>query len=267
MKHTILLFGKIVKYRFTALIEYPGAYFAGIIAQWFSYGIRMALLFLVVWNFGSLAGWLPDEVIFLYALWLLSYALAASFTFNLCRGFSQMAINGTMDEALIRPMSPLAYLFATTYNLGYISHVILTVAALVLSITRLGIVWSVFQWIWLIVTIVTGAVIQGCMMLICDMPAMRTRSESPTGVFFWDINFWFLQYPISIYPKPLILLFTSVLPFGFINFYPIQVLLGKQEGILPQIMIWLSPVVAAVLLFVTGLCWRGLTRRYESAGT
>jgi len=265
--NTILLFCKIVKYRFRALIEYPGAFFTGIIAQWLSYGIEMAMLFLIVWSFGALAGWVPDEVIFSYALWLLCYALAASFTFNLCRSFPQIAINGTLDEAFIRPMPPLAYLFATTYNLGYISHLIITIAALAFSITRLNLDWSVFQWFWLIILIITGAFIQGCMMLICDMPAIKTRSLSPAGTLYWDVNWLFIKYPISIYPRPLQLIFTSILPFGFIGFYPVQVLLGKQEGILPQIMIWMSPVVAVILIFITAAFWRGITRRYESAGT
>ncbi|MCL2821437.1 MAG: ABC-2 family transporter protein [Oscillospiraceae bacterium] len=265
--HTFLLFCKIVKYRFRSIIEYPGAFIGGLAAQWLAYGIEMMMLFLIVWNFGTLAGWVPEEVIFLYALWLLSYAIAASFTFNICRNFPQMAINGSLDEAFIRPMSPIVYLIATTYNLGYISHIMITTAALIFSISRLTVVWSVLNWFWLFLLIITGAVIQGCMMLICDMPALRTRSQSPTGMFFWDVNWWLIQYPISIYPRPVQLLFTSILPFGFIGFYPVQVLLGKQEGILPEITIWLSPVVAVMLIFITVLCWRGLTSRYESAGT
>jgi ABC-2 type transport system permease protein len=265
--HTIKLFIKIVKYRFHALIEYPGAFIGGITAQWLSYGIEMIMLFLMVWNFGALAGWLPDEVIFIYALWLLSYALGASFTFNICRAFPQMAINGTLDEAFTRPMPPFAYLLATTFNLGYISHVTITVAALVFSIARLDVSWTAFQWMWLIILIIAGAAIQGCMMLICDMPALRTRSQSPAGMFFWEVNWSFARYPISIYPRPIQLVFTSVLPFGFISFYPAQVLLGKQEGIFAQAAIWLSPVTAALLMTVTALCWQGVTRRYESAGT
>jgi ABC-2 type transport system permease protein len=223
---TITIFLKIIKFRFHALIEYPGAFLGGVIAQWVSYGIQMIMLFLIVWNFGTLAGWTPDEVIFLYALWLLSYAIGASFTFNLCRSFPQMAIDGTLDEAYTRPMPPFFYLVATTFNLGYISHVTLTVAALIFSIIRLDVFWTIMQWGWLIVLIIASAVIQSCLMLICDMPALRTRSQSPTGTFFWELNWQFARYPLSIYPRPLQLIFTSVLPIGFISYYPVQILLA-----------------------------------------
>jgi ABC-2 type transport system permease protein len=115
--------------------------------------------------------------------------------------------------------------------------------------------------------VLMGAIIQGCTMLLCDMPALRTRSQSPIGMFYWEVNWRFLEYPINIYPRPIQLIFTSILPFGFISFYPVQVLLGKQEGILPQITMWLSPVVALLLVLLTALCWQKIMHRYESTGT
>jgi len=264
---TVKMFAKIVRYRFSALVEYPGSFLAGVVAQWLNYGIQMLMTFLMVWNFGTLAGFLPEEVIFVYAIWLLSYAIGASFTFNVCRSFPQMAIDGTLDEAFVRPMPPFAYLLATNYNLAYISHVTITLAALIISISRLGITWTALQWVWLVILVIAGAVIQGCMMLICDMPALRTRSQSPTGMFYWEINWHFMRYPINIYPRPFQLIFTSILPFGFISFYPVQALLGKQEGILPVVMVWMSPVAAGLLILITAVCWHRVTNRYESAGT
>ena len=60
---TLRLFGKIIKYKFYAQIEYPGSYFLGITAQIFAYGIDMAIVFLTIERFGALAGWRPAEVI------------------------------------------------------------------------------------------------------------------------------------------------------------------------------------------------------------
>jgi len=238
----------------------------GIIAQWVSYAVYMFMIFLMVWNFGSLGGWLPVEVIFMYTVWLMTYAIGAAFVFNICMSFSQMAIGGTLDEAYTRPLSPFMYLLATHFNLGYISHITLTAAALVFSIIQLGLSWSFFMWLWFAVVLVSGAVITACLMLIFEMPAFRTRSQSPLRMFFWEGR-EFNQYPITIYPRPLQMLFTSIIPFGFVSFYPIQVLLGKQDGLLPQVTIWLAPVVAAVLVVITALCWRVISRGYESAGT
>lgn len=264
--YALKVFGKIVKLRFLALIEYPGSYLAGIVAQWLAYGIEIFLLYLMISRFGTLAGWLPAEVVFLYAIWLLTYALGASFTFNIANSFAGMAVNGTLDEALIRPMPSMVYLLAANYNLGYISHVSLTTVVLGVSIWQMRVSWAIWQWAWLVVLIITGAVIQGCLMLLADMPALRTRGQSPTGMLFWEIRD-FIQYPISIYPKTIQVVFTVILPYGFINFYPVQALLNKHDSVFGSVVIWLAPVAAVILLGVTVLCWRAILRRYESAGT
>jgi ABC-2 type transport system permease protein len=85
-------------------------------------------------------------------------------------------------------------------------------------------------------------------------------------MFFWETRL-FLQYPLNIYPKGLQFIFTTILPFGFVNFYPLQALLGKREGFFAGGIQWLSPLVALILLGITALCWQLITRKYESAGT
>jgi len=264
--HTTRLLLQFVKFRFYAQIEYPGAYIAGILGQWLVYGIELFMIFLMVWNFGTLAGWTPEEVIFLFSVWLMTYALGATFTYNICRNFDQLVINGTMDEALTRPVSPFAYLIFTHINLGYISHISLTAVALGISIVQLNLIWSAWQWLWLIVLILAGSVITGCIMLLCEMPAMHTRSRSPFGMLFWETRM-FTRFPISIYPQSMQIVFTTILPLGFINFYPVQVLLGKQDGLWVPYTIWISPLVAALFVGITAFCWRRMSRHYESAGT
>ncbi|MCL2225179.1 MAG: ABC transporter permease [Defluviitaleaceae bacterium] len=264
--HSVRVFFRIVKFLFKAKIEYPAAYLGGIVSQWLANGITMLLIVLTVLNFGTLGGWLPMEVMFLHSVWLFTYAVGSSFAYNLSRLFRHMAVDGTMDEALTRPVPPFLYLVATTFNIGYVSHITLAVGALVFSMIQLGISWAAWQWLWFVVMIVCGGIITACMMLICEMPSLRTRSRSPVGVFF-DSGRNFAQFPLVIYPRVLQIIFTTVLPFGFVGFYPSQVLLGKQDGLLPQVNMWLSPVVAVLIVGITALCWRILSRRYESAGT
>ena len=143
---------------------------------------------------------------------------------------------------------------------------LLALIVLAVSISQLDVVWSALHWIWFVVIIISGAVIQACMMLLCDMPALRTRSKSPTGAFFWEGS-RFTQYPLSIFPRPVQFIFVTVLPFAFVNFYPVQLLLGKRDGIFADVAVWLAPAVAALLVGATALVWRKVISRYESAGT
>jgi ABC-2 type transport system permease protein len=114
--------------------------------------------------------------------------------------------------------------------------------------------------------IISGAVINACLMLIMNFPALRTYSRSPFHALFWEAH-TFNRYPISIYPKFLQLIFTTIIPLAFVNYYPVQVLLGKQEGFGVPATIWLSPIVALTLFGLTNIIWNRILRFYESAGT
>ena len=140
--HIVKTFMVIVKCLFRARFEYPGAFFGGIVAQWISYAISMLMIYITIWNFGALAGWQPVEVIFLYAVTLLTYALGASFTFTMCINFPRMAIDGAIDEAYIRPVPPFIYIMATNFNVAYVSHITLTATVLGVSIFHLGLSWT-----------------------------------------------------------------------------------------------------------------------------
>ena len=260
------LFLRIVKLRFLAKLEYPGAYLAGIAAQWLAYGTEIAMAVIMVGTFGALAGWSPLEIVFLYGVWLLTYAIGASFTFNVVNQMAGFAINGTMDEAMTRPVPPLFYLIATNYNVGYISHATLAVGVMAWSYAGMGTGWSGWQWTWLVVLVVCGSVINGALMLLFALPAMKLRARSPLSVLYFEGRS-FAKYPISIYPRALQLLLTSLLPFGFVGYYPLMALMGRADPWTGGALVFLSPVVAAVCVALTGCCWRRTIVRYESAGT
>ncbi len=260
------LFFRIVKLRFLSLIEYPGSYVMGILAQWLSYGIEAVLIVLTVSRFGALAGWSPDEVIFLYAVWLLTYAIGASFTFNITRDLANLTINGTLDESLTRPVPSMFFLIATNFNLGYVSHMTLSLGVLIYAASRLSPHWGAGQWAWLVALVISGSTVTGCMMLLLNLPALRLKARSPLSVFFWEGR-RFAQYPLAIYPRPLQALFASALPFGFIGYYPLLGLMGKTDVVFGQTLTYLSPVIAVGLVALTVVCWNHAIKRYESAGT
>ena len=58
------------------LWEFRISFFSGVIAQAISYGSEFLILWIMIDKFKSLNGWNSYEILFLYALSLLSYALA-----------------------------------------------------------------------------------------------------------------------------------------------------------------------------------------------
>lgn len=264
---TLGLFLKMARLRFLAAIEYPGSYSLGIIAQWFVYGMEFLTVYLMVNRFGTLRGWLPMQTLFLYAFTLMTYALGASFTFNLCRQMPQLSVEGALDEAMVKPIRPLLFLMGMSYNVGYLSHFALAFLMMALAAVKLSLHWALWQWAWLVVSLISASAMQSALMLSLSLPSIKARANSPWSNLYWnlrDAGF----YPLSIFPEALRVMLVVVVPFGFISFLPVQPLLGIMDTApFPPAFQWGTPVVALLMVGVCALVWMFTLRRYESAGS
>jgi ABC-2 type transport system permease protein len=76
-------------------------------------------------------------------------------------------------------------------------------------------------------------------------------------------NYLFAQYPLTIYPRAINIVLTWLIPYGFTSFYPATYLLGRDSSL----VVWLGPVVAAVLLVLGYQFWRFGLRHYAGTGS
>ena len=82
MKNFFKLFSSFFRVAMRREMAYRGTYLAGIVGQWICYGSTFLSLYILVSSFDLLDGWNGAEVMVLYGLSLMSYAVGASFFFN-----------------------------------------------------------------------------------------------------------------------------------------------------------------------------------------
>ena len=73
----------------------------------------------------------------------------------------------------------------------------------------------------------------------------------------------FAKYPIGAFPGVIRTIFTYVLPFGFVGYYPAAYLTGKTGS-------WVLaglPLSAVAVAAVAAVFWRLGSRAYDSTGT
>jgi ABC-2 type transport system permease protein len=76
------------------------------------------------------------------------------------------------------------------------------------------------------------------------------------------------QYPLSIFPREIMVALTFVVPIAFVNWYPCLYLLGRDDPFgLPTWLQFCSPVAAVVSLAAALLIWRSGVRHYTSTGS
>ena len=71
------------------------------------------------------------------------------------------------------------------------------------------------------------------------------------------------QYPIGIFRKGFIIFFTCIVPFGFINYYPLLFILGREVN---KLLI-ISPLITFIYLVPSVIIFYKGMKRYSSVGS
>ncbi len=262
------LYKEFIKIQVKTTMQYKGAFLTGVIAQFFSYSVSFFMIMILIQRFHSLNGWNSYEVVMLYAINLLSYALGAFFFFNLNHNLPRMIQYGELDDILVRPVNPLWYLISRDFNTGYLSHLITSVLLLAFCIIQLRITVTPLKLITLVIYILGGGLIQGAMLLICTVPTFwMVKNTSVTHIFYFNMK-EFIQYPISIYGRALQFILTFILPYAFISYYPAHQWLDKSDRImLNPILQYFNPAVGVFLMILAYRFWLFGLRNYKSTGS
>jgi ABC-2 type transport system permease protein len=219
-------------------------------------------------RFNGIAGWRPYEVTFFYGLNLFSYSLAGVFCFYSFYGLGQMIRTGEFDNVLVKPVNPFLFIAVRQFNYGYFSHLSLSALVIGLSMAKLGIAPSFVNLAVMLIILLSGALIYAAVFVATGAPAFwLVRSESLTSLFLWNMG-TFVHYPLSAFQRPVQLVFTLVLPYGFVSFFPAQFFLERHDyiGFSPVIQ-YLSPLVGATAFALAYWFWRFGLSRYQSTGS
>lgn len=267
MKKKLDLLFEFLKLSIKQSMIFRGTWLLGVLGQFLNYGATILSLYIVILSLGSIKGWTAGEMLFIYALSLLAYALAASVFYGPCMVLGTKILNGDFDQTLTKPMNALTYEIVSNFNIGYISHIILGTVLVVIAVGKMSLEISVITVTRIIIIVICGAMLQASLMLFASMFSFIMVNGNPALQFIVSRARNFIQYPLNIYPKGIQLLLTFVLPYGFINFYPVVNLLHKQElAFGGSVLGTLFPIISVLLFIISILAWNKSLKVYSSAG-
>jgi ABC-2 type transport system permease protein len=146
-----------------------------------------------------------------------------------------------------------------------VGHGGLGVVLLILSANRVNIVWSVPNILYLFVTVISGVIIQASIfLLVAALNFWVIKTDNLLNAVFYSPR-KFAGYPINIFPRWIQDILIFVLPFAFVNYFPVQFFLQKSDDF-PAVFSYLTPAVAAVLAVVSLAFWSVSIKRYTGTG-
>ena len=228
-------------------MAYPASFFLMLFSSMVLTVMDFVAIVLMFSHISSFGGFSLPEMGLLYATASMTLGIADLFTGSIER-VGERIRTGTFDAYLIRPVQALV--------------------VMVFAFSRLDVDWTVARGIMLGVSIVAGSVIFGAIFVLGAAFQFVSVDSAELANSFTYGGQTLTQYPLAVFGKEIVRAVTFVVPLAFVNYYPVLFLLGKPAPLgLPSWIGLLSPLVAAVMVALASLAWRGGLRRYRSTGS
>ena len=204
----------------------------------------------------------------LYEVLLCFSIIQFGFAFNevFARGidhFDKLIIQGEFDRLLLRPRNIILQVLCYDSDFVKASRLIQSLIVMVIALCNLTIQWNVIRVITLLLMLLSSCMIFFGIFLAAAAYCFFTVQGLEVRNVFTDGGKHMAQYPIGIFKKGFVWFFIFVIPYAFVNYYPLLYFLGKTESILygfSSLLVVLF-LIPCVLTFYWGM------KRYTSVGS
>ena len=258
------LYAKYISLLMKSQLQYKASFTMTVIAQFCAPFALFAGIYFLFERFGSIKGWTLYEVFMCYAVVGSCFAISTC----LARGFDSfdsMIRMAAFDRVLVRPRGTVLQVLGSAFDLKRVGHLLQTLIVLIVAVIYVDVTWDVTRVIMFFNMIIGGSIIfSGVYMLQAAAAFWTIEALEFANVFTHGMK-EHASYPLNIFPKWITVVFTFIIPFGTINYLPLQYLLGKIDG-----SGWLYafiPLLGALFILPCILVWRIGVRKYSSAGS
>lgn len=172
--------------------------------------------------------------------------------------------SGEFDLMMIKPLSPILFLIGKYMNLSLIIQRIITTSLLLIISFHIFLIELAFSRVLVsFIMVLMGVFIYQMFNALLHFSAFWLKKVDFITNLFYSLDD-FQQYPLDLFDKLVRYIFTLVIPFALICYYPSLVLLNKTDIQIQFLMIYLG-VFIAFLLITRCVYQRGVSK-YESFG-
>jgi ABC-2 type transport system permease protein len=248
-------------------LAYPVSFVLMLVSGMLITGTDFAAVVMMFSHIESFGGFSLTEMALLYSTAAMSLGVADLVTGSI-EQVGRRIRTGELDVWLIRPVPAFIQAAADNFALRRLGRPLQAGAVLVVALVKLDLDWTVAKGTVLAMSLVTGSVIFTTIFVLGAAFQFISIDAAEVASSFTYGGQTLTQYPLAIFGKEIVRAVTFVVPLAFVNYYPVLFVLGKPAPLgLPSWIGLLAPAVAAAMIAVASLAWRGGLRRYRSTGS
>ncbi len=256
------LYFKYFKVHLKCELEYKMSFIMSFISQFFVFFGYYFTIICLFDKFSNIRGFTLYEVLLTFGI----IQFGVSFCETFFRGidtFDDLIVEGTFDRLLLRPRSIILQAFCDKLSVIRISRVLQAIIVLIIALINIDVNWNIEKVITLIFMLLSSIFIFLGMFILAASYCFYTVKGLEIRNVLTDGSKHMAQYPIGIFKKGFVMFFTFIIPFGFVNYYPLLFLIGKEINKLLIIspLITIIYLIPSIIIFYIGM------KRYTSVGS
>lgn len=262
MQFYLRIYRKLAASYLKGLMSFKADFFLGMVGVLFMNILGILSIVIIFKTIPSLAEWNYYELVFLYG-----FLLAISIPFGLF--FERMWHLGEslwLGDFMLYYFKPIIIFFSfvsESINIKALSQIILSIFLLIYSGIKLRLDWNLYKIFLSVIFYLGSSLIYLGLMIAASATAFWTGQNHSIMDFLMKLND-FSRYPFSIFSKPLRFVFTYLLPYVFMAYYPVKILLREQTFTVSWL---LTPAVGIIVMIFACFLWSMGVRSYTGTGS
>ena len=256
------LYLKALKLHLKSMLEYKASFIISFLSQiiiFFSFYFIILSLFS---KFDNIKGFTLYEVLLCFSIIQFGFACCETFARGIDK-FDRLIVNGEFDRILVRPKNVILQVLCSDADFIKVSRIIQALIVMVIALINLNIEWNIFKIICLILMMMSAISIFFGIFLLAASYCFITVQGLEVRNVFTDGGKHMAQYPIGVFRKGFVWFFTFIIPYAFVNYYPLLYFIGKSNNVVYAF----SPLIVFLYLIPCFMVFNRGVKRYASVGS
>lgn len=256
------LYIKSLELHLKSMLEYKTSFIISFISQILYMFTQYFVIIALFDKFGNIKGFTLYEVFLCFGIIHFGYSMAECFGRGIDQ-FDKLIIRGEFDRILLRPRNIILQVMTTDIDYIKLSRAIQSLIIIIFALVKLNIDWSILKVVTLALMMLSSIVIFLGLFLLAASYCFITVQALEVRNLLTDGGKHISQYPMGIFKKGVFYFFTFIIPYSFVNYFPLLYFIGKSNNKLYSIL----PLVVFLYLIPCIYLFNKGSKRYTSVGS
>lgn len=245
-----------------ARMSYRADFFISTVGMLFTNISGFVAFWILFQNFPDIKGWNYYEMLFFYGFSLLAMTPVQCF-FDNNWNLSRALYTGDFIKYCFRPLNLFFYFISEVFDVKGLGQFVFGIGTVVYAWNKLALPLNVVNLAGLVIGVLAASLFMIALMNFAAATGFWLIGSTNVMMFMFKFRDY-CRYPVTIFNGVFRLIFTFLIPIGFMTYYP-SLLIIRPTGISP--LTWLTPVLGILFFYASYRFWMRGARQYSGTGS